>query len=349
MDDSYSRRSRQGTGCGFGCSLLIVLFLALVGLTVYWSLDFAKEMARSGRKTGGLTLSSSGHGVDEYPEMEEIWSSGTGSVKVVRIPIRGMIMMGEGSSLSPGSAGTALRAIRLATKDPAVKGIIMDVDSGGGGVTASDILYHALKKFKASGGGRQVVTIMGDVAASGAYYLAVASDYIMAHPTTITGSIGVIMHSFNVKGLVDKIGISDVTIKSGKNKDLLNPMQPVNPEQQAILQKMVDTMYERFVGLVAMNRRLKREAVVPYADGRVLTAQEALKAKLIDGIGYFEDAQAKVAELLKEEDVKVVRYEEEKTIWSLFSRPFFGFRGDIGKLLQERESRMMYRWNPVSE
>ena len=140
------------------------------------------------------------------------------------------------------SASAALRAIKRATHDPDVEGILLEVDSGGGGITASDILYESLQEFRDADTDRVVVAIFGDVAASGAYYISLAADHIIAHPTTITGSIGVLMQSINARQLGEKIGVHDVTIKSGKNKDILNPLQDLTEEQRALLQGIVDDL-----------------------------------------------------------------------------------------------------------
>ncbi len=286
-------------------------------------------------------------GEDEAPYMVETWSLGHGDVKVVRIPVEGMIMLGE-SAWYAGNANTALRSIRRATHDPEVEGLILEINSGGGGITDSDIIYKALLDFKSAQPGRAVVSIMGDIAASGAYYIALASDHIMAHPTTLTGSIGVIMQSYNFKELAAKLGIQDVTIKSGANKDMLNPFQEVKPEQREMLQKVISAMHDRFVTLVAENRKLPKETVAPLADGRVFIADEAVRNRLIDSIGYNEDALVKIAELLKTDAVKVYRYDEQVTLMDFFaSRPGIGMHFDLKRFMQESagDVKLMFRWS----
>ncbi len=341
---------KKNRGCGFGCMLLIGLFLGmgllvavllagglgLLGVHEDWRLK--SLFARSGEP---------GCGEDEAPSMVETWSSGKGDVKVVRVPITGMIMLGDNAAWYSGSANTALRSIRRATHDSEVEGLILDINSGGGGITDSDIIYKAVQDFKAAQTGRVVVAIMGDVAASGAYYIALASDHILAHPTTLTGSIGVIMQSYNVKELAAKLGVQDVTIKSGANKDMLNPFQDVKPEQREMLQRVISAMHDRFVTLVAENRKLPKEVVAPLADGRVFLADEAVRLHLIDGIGYGEDAQDKIAELLDTDAVKIYRYDEEITLMDLLSRPGIGLQSGIGRLLHESFGgpRLMYRWS----
>jgi protease-4 len=290
-----------------------------------------------------------GMGEDEAPFMTETWSSGASDgVKVVRIPVEGIIMLGEGSRWMSGNANTVLRSIRRATHDEEVKGLILEINSGGGGITDSDVIYRALLRFKEAGEGRVIVSIFGDTAASGAYYIALASDHILAHPTTLTGSIGVILQSYNFKELAQKLGISDVTITSGANKDMLNPFKDVSPEQREMLQNVISAMHERFVSLVAKHRNLPQDTVAPLADGRVFVAEEALKHKLIDGLGYAEDAQEKMAELLEAKDgVKVFRYGEHVTLMDLLSRPGFGFQSELTRLLRNENDgpKLMYRWS----
>lgn len=340
---------KKGRGCGFGCMLMLGLF---VGLGVVVSVLLMGTLGAAGLSCGGGGGGIFGYansrevGEDESPDMAETWSAGDGDAKVVRIPVTGTIMLSEDEWYA-GNANTVLRSIRRATHDPEVEGLILEVNSGGGGITDSDIIYKALLNFKAAQEGRAVVTIMGDVAASGAYYIALASDCILAHPTTLTGSIGVIMQSYNFKELAEKLGVRDVTFKSGANKDLLNPFQDVNPEQRELLQKVIASMYDRFVTLVAENRKLPKETVLPLADGRVFLADEALKNRLIDGIGYSEDAQRKIAELLETDAVIVYRYDEHVRLTDLFSRSGFGLSLDLNRFVRQgmKDARLMFRWS----
>ncbi len=342
--------TKKGRGCGFGCLLLVGLFLGagllvavgLIGILGASTLPQEKRLAGLFHRHAG----EEAVGEDEAPYMVETWSLGHGDVKVVRIPVAGLIMLGE-SAWYMGNANTVLRSIRRATHDQAVQGLLLEINSGGGGITDSDIIYKALKDFKAAQPDRVVVSLMGDIAASGAYYIALASDHIMAHPTTLTGSIGVIMQSYNIKELAAKLGIQDVTIKSGANKDLLNPFQEVKPEQKELLQKVISAMHDRFVTLVAENRKLPVETVAPLADGRVFIAEEAVKSRLIDSIGYIEDAQVKIAELLETDAVKVYRYDEQVSWMDVFaSRPGIGTRFNLKRFLQESadDVKLMFRW-----
>jgi protease-4 len=138
--------------------------------------------------------------------------------------------------------------------------------------------------------GKPVVACLMDVAASGGYYLAMGCDSVYAHPTTVTGSIGVIMNLYNAQGLAEKLGVESEPIKSGANKDIGNPLRKMTPEERAIMQGMVDKFYDRFVQVVATGRNLPEEKVRSIADGRVYGAAEAKELGLIDNVGYLEDA-----------------------------------------------------------
>ena len=311
-----------------GCGVLIVIGLFVV------------------KRSGEHTVWRHGKGADEYPALNEIWAEGGGHTKVVRIPLRGMIMLGGEDGFfgaHAGSADLALRAIQRATQDTEVKAVIMDIDSGGGGITASDILYKALVDFKAEQDGRVVVALLNDVAASGAYYVALAADHIVAHPTTITGSIGVLVQSLSFRELAQKIGVKDVTIKSGENKDILNPFNELTPEQRRMMQGIVDELYGRFVSLVAENRELSEEKVRSFADGSIFTAKSAIELGLVDEIGYWKDALAQTRKMLKVDDVRVYRYEEEMSLSSLFKSA--DSRNPMSALLQPfTHTRLMYLW-----
>jgi protease-4 len=208
--------------------------------------------------------------------------------------------------------------LNLIRKDQDVKGVLLLVESPGGGVTASDVIYHAIMEFKAETG-LPVVTLIKGMGASGAYYVASASDYIVAYPTTVTGSIGVILFSFNVKGLMDKYGVKYVTIKSGGFKDLISPFEVVDDEELAWMQRIVDRMHEQFVLAVAEGRKnLSYDQVKKLSDGKVYIADEALKMGLIDMVGYFRDAVNALSERAGVVSPSVVDYQRVKGLRDVF-------------------------------
>jgi len=287
---------------------------------------------------------------DEYPKLREIWSYGHGSVKAVRIPVTGIIMReNEGGffRLSMDRVESILRQIRAAQNDNTVKAIILEVDSPGGSITPTDEIYQALNTFRASAKGRKVVVLMQGVAASGGYFIAMASDWIIAEPTAFIGSISVIIQTLNWKGLSDKIGIRDVTVKSGKNKDLLNPFQEVNPEQVAILQAMVDSLHQFFVNIVKKSRPIEDSDLQDMCDGRVFTATDAKQRHMIDQLGYWSDAMAKTAQLLGQPSIKIIRYEERTD----FSRWLAQLRSpplnvSLPRWMNAEGPQLMYLWHP---
>ncbi len=232
--------------------------------------------------------------VGEVEPLTEQTISGSGRDKILVLDITGVIIGGDiRSPLSdrkkPGLIANLREALDRARKDRDVKAVVLRINSPGGGVTASDTLYHELLKFKQETGVVMVAHIM-DVGASGAYYAALAADTITAQPTSVTGSIGVIMYRVDATGLLQKIGVQTAEISSGDRKSYGSPLRPLSDDERKVFQGVIDSLFDRFTGLVASSRKLAPEAVRTVADGRILTSREAREAGLIDGIGYIEDA-----------------------------------------------------------
>lgn len=233
--------------------------------------------------------------------------------KIALIDVDGIIMNRQQSGLfSDGEHPVSLLIEKLdkAAKDKSVKALILRINSPGGSVTASDIMYSEVLRFKKeTKGKRPVVAVLSDVAASGGYYVACGADRIVAHPTTVTGSIGVIMQMINFAGTMSKIGVKADAITSGKMKDAGSPLREMRPEEREVFQSLVDQFYDRFVKVVADGRpKLTEEQVRTIADGRVWSAQQALELGLIDEIGTLRDAVAGVKEQVGLKKVKVVTY-----------------------------------------
>ncbi|BCX04317.1 MAG: hypothetical protein KatS3mg053_2255 [Candidatus Roseilinea sp.] len=210
---------------------------------------------------------------------------------VAVIGVNGPIVSGEapefdltGPTAVAASASIA-RLIRQAARDPQVKAILLRVDSPGGSVIGSDEIYYALKQAN-----KPVVVQMGALAASGGYYVSMAADHIVAHPDTLTGSIGVISEFTNIEGLYEKLGLRSTVIKSGEFKDFGNPTSPFTEEDRKLWQAVIDETYENFVKIIADNRGMTVEEVKRLADGRIYTGRQAYALKLVDQLGYFEDA-----------------------------------------------------------
>ncbi len=292
----------------------------------------------------------SSRAADEFPDFEEIWSYGDGDVKAVRLALTGIISRdADGGIWDAGldPVEQLLQQIRAARQDRAVRAILLELDSPGGVMTPTDEIYQALQDFRASDDGRRVVVHVRDLAASGGYYIAMASDWIVAEPTAIVGSIGVIMQTLNWKELSDKIGVRDVTITAGDNKDLLNPFRPVQPEHLAIFQDILDEMHGRFVNVVQKRLQVAPAALDQLTDGRVFSARQAAAGGMIDQVGYWGDALAKARELLGAEEVRVVRYEQPRGLARFLARlsyPAPAIR--LPAALGQRQPRIMYLWTP---
>lgn len=286
--------------------------------------------------------------VDANPSFNEIWSYGDGEAKAVRIAIDGVIFREQTGGLfsEPVDKVELIKQQILAARvDDDVDALILEINSPGGSVTASDEIYAELMRFKKSREGRLILVYMKDLAASGGYYAAAAGDWLIAEPTSVIGSIGVIMQALNIKDLSEKIGLSDTTIKSGANKDLLNPFHEVNPEHVTLLQGLVDNMYSRFYTIVKESRGMSDEQLEPLADGRVFTSDGALDNGLIDQVGYWDDVLLKLNELLGHDSVKIIRYETEPGFWEAFldaRLPSLSTRSFI----DAQTPRMLYLWKP---
>lgn len=209
-------------------------------------------------------------------------------------------------SLSRGASST-VRKLEKAGRNKKVKGVLLRINSPGGTVGSSQELNAAVKKLKKQ---KPVVASMGDIAASGGYYVACATDKIYANPGTLTGSIGVIMSMINIKDLADKVGVQPKIVKSGPFKDITSMYRPMTDEERKILQDLIDDSYDQFVTAVSEGRNLKKEEVRKLADGRVYTGRQALALKLVDKLGSQTDAITELQNLCKkryglEEDLPV--------------------------------------------
>ncbi len=243
-------------------------------------------------------------------EQLEVEAKSGSADKVVQIDLEGIITSAEVGGLM-GSAfpmvDTIKRSLEQAVADAEVKAIVLHINSPGGEVTASDILYAAVKKAAEK---KPVVIYMDSMAASGGYYIACGGSRIVASETTLTASIGVIMESFSYHELFGKVGLNVNTFTSGAFKDSLSGARPMRDDEKAYVQNLVNVMYDRFLGIVADARKLpKDELRNTVADGRVVTGRQALEAKLVDQIGYIEDAYATARELGKAPNAAVVKYQ----------------------------------------
>lgn len=266
-------------------------------------------------------------------------SSGEGGMVGI-IEINGMII-GDYSSagLFSGSiAGsqTVMQQLRDVSGDPGIKAVVLRINSPGGTPAAAQEITDEIIRLKESG--VKVVTSMGDSAASGAYWIASASDKIVANPGTITGSIGVIMQAQNYQGLMDKLGVHSNTIKSGAYKDMGSPDRPMSGEEKEIFQSMVDDTYSQFVETVAKGRKISPEEIHGL-NGRVLTGRQALEAGLVDKTGNLYDAISLAGELSGlGKSPRTVNMEPGTQWWRLFDDMGGGSAGTRDIKLNSLES-----------
>lgn len=311
------RRGSMIAGCftiatGIGLAFSLLLNLLLIGAQ------------------GGAGLDTTAAGPSGYHEKV---IEGEGDAKIVVIRVEGVIAEHpEGGGMFATPSESLPKRIRdqleRAKKDDAVKAVILAVDSPGGTVTASDQIWNELVKFRDNKpNAKPIIVHQGALAASGGYYISAAGDEIWAEPTTITGSIGVIMQGLNFHKAFEKYGVTDMTITSGPNKALLSPFSEPQPEHRKILQETVDDMYGRFCDVVAdgIARRSnkKRDDVMAdvkkLADGRIYTSKQALELKLIDKIGYFEDAFESAKKRVGLTNAKLVKYTKQPTFMDVLS------------------------------
>jgi protease-4 len=248
---------------------------------------------------------------DTIDPLKEFTLEGSGKDKILLIPVNGLISDMPKKGLIHTSASLVeqiVSQINKAEKDKQIKAVLFKINSPGGTITASDLLYHEISSFKERTGTKITVSMM-DVATSGAYYISLPADLIMAHPTTVTGSVGVIYLQPKVGGLMDKIGLGVDVKKYGKNKDMGSPFRDSSEEEQKLMQKAVNDFGERFIRLVQKHRKPERQALSEISTARVFLAEEALKLGLVDKIGYLSDA-VKESKMLAgiSKDARVVVY-----------------------------------------
>ena len=248
----------------------------------------------------------------EAPEpLREFTLEGVGKDKILLIPVTGLIsdMPKKGVlRTSPSLVEQIVLQLNKAEKDKQIKAVLLKINSPGGTITASDLLYHEIMSFKEKTGAKIIISMM-DIAASGAYYMSLPADKIMAHPTSVTGSVGVIFLQPRVTGLMDKLGLGVDVKKFGKNKDMGSPFRESSEEEQKLLQKAVNDFGERFIRLVQKHRKLDQRALTEIASARIFLADDALKLGLVDNIGYLSDAVKESKKLANvSDDARVIVY-----------------------------------------
>jgi protease-4 len=253
--------------------------------------------------------------------MEEEVQPGKGPGKVAIVQVEGMLMNARsGGFLQPTENPVSLFAQQMnqAAKDKNVKAVVLRVNSPGGTVTASDLMYEIVSDFREKTH-KPVVVSTQETTASGGYYLSCAADKIVVHPTSVVGSIGVIFSTFEVERMMDKIGVRNEAIKSGPLKDMGSPFKALRPDEREVMQGMVNDYYARFVEIVKTRRNITDpDRVKQVTDGRVFTGIRAVELGLADQAGSLNDALDVARELANAKGAKAV----------IFKRPY-GYGGSI--------------------
>lgn len=312
-----------------------LLFIQLLSNTAIQSNDISSS-------AGGVTWST------------KYYKTGT-SGAIALLDINGIIQ--ETSEVSMFSGETYKHSVFLdqleyAFSSADIDGIVLRVNSPGGGVYESDEIYNKIISLKEEYD-KPFVVYMTQLAASGGYYVSAPADKIYANRNTITGSIGVALGGLNMKELMDKIGIKDTTITSGKNKTIMSSTHEMTDEQKRILQSMVDEYYDQFLDVVSQGRNIDKNELKPIADGRIYTARQAKEVGLIDEIGELDDAINEVAGMAGLSDPKVLQFtHSDFGFLSIFlnkAANVFSSKDSInlesaGKLADIKSSLPMYLW-----
>jgi protease-4 len=337
--------------------IVALVLLVLLGLSV---------LANLGHLVRGLAPLNVAHANSVGPRLEEgITEDNGASSKIAVIEVAGIIV-GHSLEQSGYNMVDVIKAqLKRAEEDDKVKAVILKVDSPGGEVLASDEISRAIADFQTKLHGKPVVCSMGNLAASGGYYVSAPCRWIVANDLTITGSIGVIMSTWNYRGLMDKVGVSPVTFKSGKYKDMLSGSRPpdsITDEERAMVQSLINETYGKFTNVVATGRESAREknkskgralseSWPDYADGRILSGTEAFKLGFVDELGTFEDAVKRAKSIAGISRANLIEYQQRFDISDLFR--LFGksesktIKVDLGMDVPKLQAGQLYFLSPT--
>jgi protease-4 len=270
---------------------------------------------------------------DAGPRLDEVLLEDNDSKNKIAVVTVDGIITGHSTDQAGNTMVDVIKAqLDRAKDDKRVKAVILKVDSPGGEVMASDEINKVIVNFQADSK-KPVICSMGSLAASGGYYISAPCRWIVANDLTITGSIGVIMHGINYRGLMDKVGVAPMTFKSGKFKDMLSPDRSANeipPEEHAMVQALIDETFQKFKGVVRTGRadahdknKAEGKALAAdwedYADGRVLSGTQALTLGFVDQVGDFDDAVERTEKIVHLKDANLVEYRERYDLSDFFS------------------------------
>lgn len=312
----------------------LIILLIFVVLGSMWGIAF---FIGSGSLSGGAAY-------DDFEE--EIVEEGTSSQKIAMINVVGEIFSDPDRSSAGASDSNIIAQLDRAERDDNVAGVLINLETPGGGVVASDAIYQRVLELKKDG--KPVVAMMGDVAASGGYYVAAAADEVVAHPSTWTGSIGVIAFLPNVEKATEKIGVEITVLKSGPFKDAGSPFRALSDEDRRLFQSLIDEAYSDFVKAVSDGRKLDEQRVRGLADGRIYSGRQALDAKLVDHLGGRDLAFQRVKDLADTPDASLVLYRSPSGLTDLLGVTAAKVSGSTLKkeLGLPRRPGVSYLWLP---
>jgi protease-4 len=262
------------------------------------------------------------------------------------VPSNPLDVVSDTDNITPRKVLLVLERIK---EDPTIKAVILKINSPGGSVTASDEIYETIMRFKKETN-IPVFASLSEIAASGGYYIALSADTITANPTTLTGSIGVIANTYNFKELADKYGVKEISINSGNNKNFLSPFEEPSEEQRTILKGIVDEAYQQFLSKVRSSRPTPDSILLPIADGRPISGEQAVTYQLIDSVGSFHDTVSEVRSKINSPDAQVVEYGLGGLFQNILqgvSKPFI--RSELKPLviLQQFSNKPVYLYSPL--
>jgi protease-4 len=344
---------------GSGWKVLVVVLLVLLALSLLFNL---RQVVRSVASVKGRSYRESG------PRLEEVLVKDVDAPnKIVVVNVDGVIS-GEVVDQSGGYSMVSIikEQLRRARRDKEVKAVILKVDSPGGEVLASDEISKAISEFQDKSH-KPVVVSMGSLAASGGYYISAPCEWIVANELTITGSIGVIMHGFNYRGLLDKVGVRPEVYKSGKFKDMMSGTkspEETSPEERQMVQALIDETFEKFKSVVADGRhsafQLNNKLGKPlspewegFADGRILSGKEAYKLGFVDELGDFDVAVKRAEDLahIKSTHANLIQYQpifDLSNIFKLFGKSDAkAVKLDLGVELPKLQAGYLYFLAPT--
>ncbi|WP_251519867.1 MULTISPECIES: signal peptide peptidase SppA [Staphylococcus] len=258
-------------------------------------------------------FSDSGATSDMNPFPETVEKDGNSNKRIAHLTLNGEITEGTGADAFGGSTGynheAFLKQLDVVKRDDTVKGVLLTVNSPGGGTYPSDEIYKKIKDIKKKG--KKVYVHMGTMAASGGYYISAPANKIYAGPQSMTGSIGVIMSNLDYSELQHRLGVKENVIKSGAHKDIMSSSRKMSKEERNILQSVLDDSYNRFVNIVAEGRDMPKKKVKKLADGRIYSAQQAEDNGLIDKISYEDKTIKDLRKDIHAKDAEVFQYDQE--------------------------------------